>query len=38
MEGLERTIKNISETKDEEIGQLRNRIKIYENENKRLSD
>lgn len=30
MEGLERTIKNITETKDQEIAQLRHRIRIYE--------
>ena len=38
MEGLERSLKNLAEAKDEEIGQLRHRIKIYEDENKRLSD
>lgn len=38
MEGLERSLKNMSETKDQEIAQLRNRLRIYEDENKRLND
>lgn len=29
MEGLERSIKNVTEVKDQEIAQLRNRIRVY---------
>jgi chromosome segregation ATPase len=38
MEGLERSLKQMSEMKDKEIEQLRHRIRIYEDDNKRLSD
>jgi len=29
MENLERTLKSVIDTKDEEIGQLRHRLRIY---------
>lgn len=38
MEGLERSLKTLSEVKDQEIIQLRHRVRVYEDENKRLND
>jgi hypothetical protein len=37
-EGLERSMKILTDTKDQEIAQLRHRIRVYEDENKRLND
>jgi hypothetical protein len=38
MENMDHMYKNIVQTKDEEISQLFNRLKMYEDENKRLGD
>jgi hypothetical protein len=38
MENMERTLRGIIDTKDAEIIQLRHRLKVYEDENKRLND
>ena len=35
---MERTMKNMSETKDNEISYLRQKLKSYEDENRRLND
>ena len=37
MENMEITLKKVIETKDDEIAQLRHRLKVYEDENKRLN-
>jgi len=37
METGEKTLKSLLETKNEEIGQLQHRLRVYEDENKRLS-
>ena len=38
MENMERTLKGIIDTKDAEVFQLRHKLKIYEDENRRLND
>lgn len=38
MENMERTLKGIVDTKEAEIVQLRHKMKIYEDENRRLND
>ena len=38
MENMERTLRGIIDTKDAEIIQLRHRLKVYEDENRRLND
>lgn len=35
---MERTLKGIIDTKDAEIMQFRHRLKLYEDENRRLAD
>ncbi len=35
---MERTLRGIIDTKDAEITQLRHRLKVYEDENRRVND
>ncbi len=38
MEGLDRTYKSLVAAKEEEISQLTNRLRVYEDENRKLND
>jgi hypothetical protein len=38
MESMDRTYKNLLSAKDEEVAQLTQRLRLYEDENRRLND